>query len=68
VRAELPSIYIRLLNALASYLAQPVKRHGASSTPDPQDLAAVVVHGDILRPLPDWSRSRRPPASNRNTL
>jgi Permuted papain-like amidase enzyme, YaeF/YiiX, C92 family len=48
VRAELPSIPIRLLNALASYLAQPVKRHAASPTADPQDLAAVLVHGDVL--------------------
>jgi Permuted papain-like amidase enzyme, YaeF/YiiX, C92 family len=44
----LASIYTRLLNALALYLAQPVKRHGASSTRDPKDLAAVLLPGDVL--------------------
>lgn len=48
MRTVLASIYIRLLNALALYLAQPVKRHWSSATPDPQYLAAVLVRGDVL--------------------
>src|SRR5688500_17772457 len=48
VRAVLASIYTRLLNALAAYLSQPVKRHNSSSTRNPQDLASVLQHGDVL--------------------
>ena len=48
MRATLASVYTRLLNALALYLAQPVKRHSPAPTPEPQDLAAVLVPGDVL--------------------
>jgi hypothetical protein len=48
MRAALASIHSRLLQALALYLAQPVKRQPAWSTRDPQELAAVLVHGDVL--------------------
>jgi hypothetical protein len=44
----LTSVYTRLLNALAFYLAQPIERESASVSPDPQDLAAVLVQGDVL--------------------
>jgi hypothetical protein len=48
MRAALASIYTRLLNALAAYLAQPLKRHNPSSTSDPLALAAILLHGDVL--------------------
>jgi len=48
MRAVLASIHSRLLQALALYLAQPVKRQRSWSTRDPQQLAAVLVHGDVL--------------------
>lgn len=38
----------RLLDALARYLAQPVKRYSASTSADPQSLAATLLHGDVL--------------------
>jgi hypothetical protein len=44
----LASLYTRLFNALALYLAQPVKRDNPSVTPDLQNLAAVLIHGDVL--------------------
>lgn len=44
----LASIYTRLLNALAVYLAQPVKRHNESTRRDPQELVAVLLPGDVL--------------------
>lgn len=47
-RAVLASIYARPLQVLALYLAQPVKRHCSSASPDPQHLAAVLVRGDVL--------------------
>jgi hypothetical protein len=37
------TLYRRLLKALALYLAQPVKRHCSSATPDPQYLAAILA-------------------------
>jgi cell wall-associated NlpC family hydrolase len=40
--------YSRLIDALALYLAQPVKRPGSSSSADPQSLAALLVPGDVL--------------------
>jgi Permuted papain-like amidase enzyme, YaeF/YiiX, C92 family len=38
----------RLLDVLALYLAQPVKRPCAAGISDPQDLAAVLLPGDVL--------------------
>lgn len=37
-----------LIDALARYLAQPVKRPNPASTADPQSLSAVLVPGDVL--------------------
>lgn len=38
----------RLTDALAFYLAQPVKRHRAAAAADPQRLSTMLVHGDVL--------------------
>lgn len=38
----------RLIHVLALFLAQPVRRHGASSAEDPQSLSAVLRQGDVL--------------------
>jgi len=38
----------RLVDALALYLAQPVKRFSASTAADTQSLSAMLRHGDVL--------------------
>src|SRR4030088_3014092 len=38
----------RLIGALASYLAQPVKHYSPATNADPQSLSAVLHHGDVL--------------------
>ena len=38
----------RLINALALYLARPLKHYGASAIADPQSLSATLRPGDVL--------------------
>ncbi len=38
----------RLIDALALYLAQPVKRNSPSTAADAQSLSAMLRHGDVL--------------------
>jgi hypothetical protein len=38
----------RLINALARYLAQPLKHYGPSTIADPQSLSATLRPGDVL--------------------
>src|SRR5258708_10412388 len=38
----------RLLGALASYLAQPVRHYSPATNADPQSLSAMLHHGDVL--------------------
>jgi hypothetical protein len=38
----------RLIGALASYLAQPVKHYSPATNADPQSLSAVLHYGDVL--------------------
>ena len=40
--------YSPLIDALARYLAQPLKRPGSSSNSDPHSLSALLVPGDVL--------------------
>jgi hypothetical protein len=41
-------IRTRLINALALYLARPLKHYDPSTIADPQSLSATLRHGDVL--------------------
>jgi hypothetical protein len=44
----LARVHAALIGALALYLTQPGKRYRPLTTADPQSLAAVLLHGDVL--------------------
>ena len=44
----LARVHAGLIGALALYLTQPGKRYRPLTTADPQSLAAVLLHGDVL--------------------
>jgi len=44
----LARVHAGLIGALALYLTQPGKRYRPLTTADPQSLAAVRLHGDVL--------------------
>lgn len=48
IRGTLRALRHRLLNATASYLAEPVKQIGASRSADAGSLAAQLLPGDVL--------------------
>jgi hypothetical protein len=46
--ALLAQVHTRLVDALALYLAQPVRHCSPSTTSDTQSLSALLRHGDVL--------------------